>query len=74
MITVDELEEALDEILPNGFRISTDRSGKVVIYTNLVEDDNGDLIPADLDEDDESDEDSDDPEFEPLEEDFDDDD
>lgn len=72
MITIEELEESLDEILPNGFRIVTDRSGKIIIHTNLVEDDNGDLVPIDLDDDDDDEDDDlgdDEPEFEPLEED-----
>lgn len=60
----EELEEALDELFPGGFSIETDNHGQLVIYTGLVEDDEGELIPADLEEDEEVD-----PDLDPLEDD-----
>ena len=60
----EELEEALDELFPGGFSIETDNHGQLVIYTGLVEDDEGELIPADLEEDEDVD-----PDLDPLEDD-----
>lgn len=60
----EELEEALDELFPGGFSIETDNHGQLVIYTGLVEDEEGELIPADLEEDEEVD-----PDLDPLEDD-----
>lgn len=41
---ITEFEEALSEILPNGFSIETDNRGQLIIYTNLTEDEDGELI------------------------------
>jgi hypothetical protein len=60
----EELEEALDDLFPGGFSIETDNHGQLVIYTGLVQDDEGELIPADLEEDEEVD-----PDLDPLEDD-----
>jgi hypothetical protein len=47
-----ELEEALEDLLPNGFSIETDKRGQIIIFTALKEDeDGGDLIEFDSDED-----------------------
>jgi hypothetical protein len=68
MMTLEELEEALEEIFPNGFEISTDDNGQLIIYTHLTQDDDGELMEfegdEDEDEDDEDDEDDDDEEDE----------
>ena len=38
-MTLEELEEALEELFPRGFQIETDSSGQIIIYTGLMEDD-----------------------------------
>jgi hypothetical protein len=63
-MNIEELEDALEDILPNGFSIETDNHGQIIIYTGLAQDDDGELI--DFVEEDEEDEDAD-PDFEPLE-------
>ena len=60
----EELEEALDELFPNGFSIETDNHGQLVIYTGLIESEEGELVPADLEEDEDVD-----PDLDPLEDD-----
>jgi hypothetical protein len=60
----EELEEALDDLFPGGFSIETDNHGQLVIYTGLTEDDEGELIPIDLEEDEDVD-----PDLDPLEDD-----
>lgn len=40
---IEELEEALSDILPEGFQIVFDARRQVVIKTGLVEDEHGDL-------------------------------
>jgi hypothetical protein len=65
-MNVEELEEALEDILPKGFRLE-DRNGQIVIFTGLSEDEDGELVDfVDEDEDDEDDPDFD-PDFKPLE-------
>lgn len=62
---IEELEEALEEILGSNFRIEQDKKGQIVIFTGLTQDDDGELLELDDEEEDiEFDEDS---EFEPLE-------
>jgi hypothetical protein len=71
MMTLEELEEALEEILPHGFEISTDDNGQLIIYTHLTQDDDGELMEFEGDdEDDDDDEEDDDEELdtEPLDE------
>lgn len=58
-----ELEEALDELLPPGYSIEVNKRGQIIILTNLMADDDGELIPM---SDDEVDPDMD-PDFDPLE-------
>lgn len=49
---LEELEEALDELFPGGFSIETDSHGQLIVYTNLKqEDEDGELMPFDLEED-----------------------
>jgi len=62
-MNIEELEEALEEILPAGFQIETDNRGQLIIYTGLRQDDDGELVDFD---DDDVDPDAD-PDFEPLE-------
>lgn len=74
MITLEDLEEALEELLPNGFEIDVDNNGQIIIYTGLAQDEDGDLIEYEGDEDeDEEDSDEEDPDFEQLDEEEDDD-
>lgn len=58
-----ELEDALEEILPPGFVVETNKRGQVIILTNLRADEDGELFPI-IDEDFDAD-----PEFDPLDED-----
>jgi len=55
----EELEEALDELFPNGFSIETDNNGQLIIHTGLIEDEEGELVAADIEEDEEVDPDLD---------------
>lgn len=65
-MNIEELEEALEEIFPNGFHVETAENGELIIRTGLRQDDDGELVDFDGDEDEE---DPDfDPDFEPLEE------
>jgi hypothetical protein len=62
-MTFEELEEALEELFPAGYSIDRDEdNSQIVIYTHLVEDEDGDLIVLVEDEDDDAD-----PDFDPLE-------
>lgn len=62
-MNLEELEEALSEILPTGFTIETDKHGQIIICTGLCQEEDGELVDF---EDDEEDPDFDD-EFEQLE-------
>ena len=67
-MTLDDLEEALKEVLEEiipGFSIEEDDNGQVIIRTKLRQTEDGELVDV---EDDEEDPDFD-PDFEPLEED-----
>ena len=60
-MTIEELEEALAEIITTSFEVKKVK-GKIVIYTNLTENEYGDLVDldeSDEDEDDVEDEDED---------------
>lgn len=50
MMNMQDLEEALSEILPIGFRLEKNRRGQVIIYTNLMMDEDGELIDYENDE------------------------
>jgi hypothetical protein len=69
-MNLDELEEALEEILPKGFTIDTDDNGEIVIYTGLAHDDDDECLIKFVKDDEDDDVD---PDFEPLEDDDDDD-
>jgi hypothetical protein len=62
-MNIEDVEEALEELFPGGFQIETAKDGRVVIFLNYRQDEDGELI--DIDED-EIDPDAD-PDFEPLE-------
>jgi hypothetical protein len=49
--TIEELEEALVDVLGDGFRIDEDNQGQLVIFTGLREDDDGELVEYIDDED-----------------------
>lgn len=68
-MNLEELEEELENVLPPGFTIETDRKGRVIIITNFQLDDDGELEPFESDEEEEADEEDleVDPDFEPLE-------
>lgn len=59
----EELEEALDEILPPGYSIETNKHGQIIILSNLRQDEDGELHNF---QDDDVDADAD-PDFDPLE-------
>jgi len=63
-MNIDELEEALDELFPGGFSIETNKHGQVIVFTNLKQDEDGELLPFDSEEDEEID-----PDLDPLEDD-----
>jgi len=66
-----DLEEALNDVLPPGFSIETNRKGEIIIFTNLMEPEEGEELVSLSD--DEVDPDFD-PDFDPLDEDEDEDD
>jgi hypothetical protein len=66
-MNLEELEEALEQILPVGFQIVTDDHGQVVIYTNLMEDEDADGELVDFEGGDDEEDLDVDPDFEPLE-------
>lgn len=57
----ETLEESLDELFPGGYVIEIDEQGQLIIHTGLQEDEDENLIPLLLEEDEEIDSD-----FEPL--------
>lgn len=57
-MNIEELEEALDELLPGGFSIETDNHGQIVVYTGLKQDDDGELLPFESEEDEDFDPDT----------------
>lgn len=65
----EELEEALEDILPPGYSIETDRHGQIVILTNLKKDEDDELHPIADDEDEDPDLDGDFGSLDELEED-----
>lgn len=70
MRTLEDLEEALEEIFPNGFEIDTDDHGQLIILTCLSQDEDGELVEFEGEDDDDDEEDEDlDVEHEPYEED-----
>ncbi len=58
-MNIEDLEEALDELFPErNFSIETDNHGQIVIYTGLKQEDDGELVPFDLEEDEDFDPDT----------------
>lgn len=68
-MNLEDLEEYLSDFLPTGFRIDINKKGELIIYTGLIQDDDGELTDLKEPEEDESEEESEFPEeeFEPLE-------
>ncbi len=66
-MNIEELEEELDALFPGGFSIETDNHGQIVIYTGLMEDEDGELLPIDNEESDDFDPDTDQLEDEDIE-------
>lgn len=62
-MTIDEMEEALNDLFPNGYVLEEDNHGQIVIYTGLCQDDDGELLPFDSEEADDLD-----PDLAPLDE------
>jgi len=62
-MNIEDLEEALAEILPPGFHFGTDKKGQIIVYTQLSHGEDDDELVAFDSDDDEADFDSD---FEPL--------
>ena len=60
---IEDLEEALNELLPPGFSIETNKHGQLIILSNLRQDEDGELHTF---QDDDADLDAD-PDFDPLE-------
>jgi hypothetical protein len=58
-MNIEELEEALDELFPGGFSIETDNHGQVIVYTGLKQDEDGELLPIEIEEDEDFDPDTD---------------
>lgn len=48
-MNLEELEEALEEILP-GFQIETDKHGQIIIFTGMIQDEDGELLTMDDDD------------------------
>lgn len=57
--SIEELEEALDELFPGGYSIETDSHGQIVIHSGLTQNEDGDLFPFDNEENDDYDPDTD---------------
>lgn len=64
-MNIEELEEALGDILPPGFQIEMDKHGQLIIYTGLTQDEDGEILDFESDEDEDPEFDSD---VEPLDE------
>lgn len=57
--TIEELEEALDDLFPDrNYSIETDSQGQIVIYTGLKEEEDGTLVTFDVEEDEDFDPDT----------------
>lgn len=63
-MNIEELEEALDDLFPGGFVIDTDSHGEIIVRTGLKQDDDGELSPLEVEEDEDYD-----PDHDPLEDD-----
>jgi hypothetical protein len=59
MMTLEDLEEALEELFPNGFELTTDDDGQIVILTGLMQDEDGELVEFESDDDEEEEEEED---------------
>jgi hypothetical protein len=43
-MTLEDLRISINNFMPTWVEIETDDDGQIVIYTNLVENDNGELV------------------------------
>jgi hypothetical protein len=43
-MTLEDLRISMNNFMPTWVEIETDDDGQIVIYTNLVENDNGELV------------------------------
>lgn len=69
-MTLDDLKEILEDSLSSDYRITTDKSGRIIIHTGLIEDSDGELVDADeIEEEVDLNEDEYEVDFEELEED-----
>lgn len=58
-MNIEDLEEALEELFPErNFSIETDNHGQIIIHTGLKQEDDGELVPFDLEEDEDFDPDT----------------
>jgi hypothetical protein len=53
MLLLEDLQESLDELFPNGYSLEHDNHGQLIVYTGLKLDENDDeaLVPFDTEED-----------------------
>lgn len=54
-MNTEELAEELEDLLPSGYSIEVDKHGQIIIFTGLIEDEDGELIPFESEADEESD-------------------
>ena len=62
-MNLDDLEEALEDVLPSGFHIERDNHGQIIIMTGLRQDEDGELVDYVRDEDEEDDDETEVPRF-----------
>jgi len=49
-MTLDDLRTSLNDIMGGRWvEIERDDDGEIIIYTGLIEDENGELVPIDID-------------------------
>ena len=46
-MTIQDLRTNLEKFMPTWCEITTDNYGQIIIYTNLIENDNNELVPID---------------------------
>ena len=51
-MNLEELEEALADILPPGFHFGTDKKGQIIVYTQFAYGDDDELVSFDSDDED----------------------
>lgn len=43
-MTLEDLRKSMDNFMPGGVQIEKDNDGQIVIYTNLIIDEDGELV------------------------------